>query len=167
MVFKHTVSWYYMMVACVLWQISPVKPQSLPKMHLVHGCNNLKNILPLGHLSPVAFILNPFANITAISEQTAGIWGLSMSAPTDSFPRSHITNHLLSTYPVFKAIFSSDGKCVVCIKVKSESHLPVLSANIKVKVSPSSFMSNCMQRRKNVFQNKYIFYFSADVLCCF
>lgn len=41
-----------------------------------------------------------------------------MSALTDSFPLSHITNHLLSTYPVFKAIFSPDGRNVVCIKVK-------------------------------------------------
>lgn len=47
-----------------------------------------------------------------------GIEGLSMSALTDSFPLSHINNHLLSTYPVFKAIFSPDGTNVVCIKVK-------------------------------------------------
>ncbi len=44
-----------------------------------------------------------------------------MSALTDSFPLSHITNHLLSTYPVFKAIFSPDGRIVACIKVKSQS----------------------------------------------
>lgn len=52
-----------------------------------------------------------------------------MSLLTDSFPLSHITNHLLSTYPVFKAIFPPDGRNVVCIKVKSQSHIPTHSLN--------------------------------------
>jgi len=96
----------------------------------------LKHILALGNLSPAAFILNPFANITAISERTGGIWGLSMSALTESFPLSHITNHLLSTYPVFKAIFPLDGRSVVCIKVKPQSHLPIFSLNEKPQFQP-------------------------------
>lgn len=59
-----------------------------------------------------------------------------MSALTDSFPPSHITHHLLSTYPVFKAIFSSDGRNVACIKVKSQSHLPIHSLNEKPQLNP-------------------------------
>lgn len=59
-----------------------------------------------------------------------------MSALTDSFPLSHITNHLLSTYPVFKAIFSPDGRNVACIKVKSQSHLPIHSLNEKPQFHP-------------------------------
>lgn len=48
-----------------------------------------------------------------------------MSVLTDSFTLSHIMNHLLSTYSVFKAIFSPDGRNVACIKVKSQSHLTI------------------------------------------
>lgn len=75
----------------------------------------------------MVFSLNPFANIASIVERSEGIGGLSMSALTDSIRLSHITTHLLSTYPVFKAIFSPDGRNMACIKVKSQPHPPAHS----------------------------------------
>ena len=66
-----------------------------------------------------------------------------MSALTDSFPLSHITNHLLSTYPVFKAIFSPDGRNVVCIKVKPQSLLPIHSLNEKPQFHP---LHSCIKK---------------------
>lgn len=64
-----------------------------------------------------------------------------MSALTDSFPLSHITNHFLSTYPVFKAIFSPDGRNVACIKVKPHSHTYRSTHLMK---SPSSTLCFCV-----------------------
>lgn len=105
--------------------------QSWCLLDLILGCDTDKTHISSWNLFPSASILNPFANMTSISVQTCAIWGLRMSALTDSFPLPHITNHLLSTYPVFKAIFSPDGRSVAWIKVKSESHLPVSSLNKK------------------------------------
>lgn len=116
---------YCMMVLYMLWQ-KPLHGSIVwKKWILCSGLTQLKHILALGKPLTFSFYLKSFCKYYCNLWADWGIWGLSMSVLTDSFTLSHIMNHLLSTYTVFKAIFSPDGRNVACIKVKSQSHLTI------------------------------------------
>lgn len=96
------------------------------------GLMQIKYILALGEPPTCSFYLKSFCTKYYCNFQTD--WGEFEVSLTDSFPLSHITNHSLSTYPVFKAIFSPDGRNVACIKVTHTD--PV--AWMKAPVLPSA-----------------------------
>ncbi len=108
------------------------------------GLTQLKHMLAFGKLLTCSFYPKSFCKYYCnLRVDLGGIWGLLMSALTDSFPLSHITNHLLSTYPVFKAIFSPDSRNVGALKSR-HSHTYRSLLSVKAQVPASAFMYNCI-----------------------
>lgn len=101
------------------------------------GLMQLKHILTFRKPLTCSFYLKSFCKYYCnILSRLEGKWGLSVSALTDSFPLSHITNHFLSTYPIFKAFFSPDGRNEPGIKVKPHCHTYTQATRLIIWHSP-------------------------------